>query len=141
RDYVPNRFIAMPSARNRILGFLLWKYDLDGFLQWGYNFYNTQYSVEKINPYEVTDAGGFFPSGDSFVVYPGKDGEALCSLRLKVFYEGLQDMRALRLLESLAGREKALEITGGITFEDYPRDPEYILAAREKINLAIVEMT
>lgn len=140
RDYVPNRFIAMPSARNRILGFLLWKYDLDGFLQWGYNFYNTQYSVEKINPYEVTDAGGFFPSGDSFVVYPGKDGEALCSLRLKVFYEGLQDMRALRLLESLAGREKALEITGGITFEDYPRDPEYILAAREKINRAIVEL-
>ena len=135
--YVPNRFIAMPSARNRILGFLLWKYDLDGFLQWGYNFYNTQYSLEKINPYEVTDAGGHFPSGDSFVVYPGENGEAICSLRLKVFYDGFQDMRALRLLESLAGRDKALEIVGDITFGEYPHDPEYILGVRERINRGI----
>ncbi len=139
--YMPNRFIAMPSERNRILGFLLWKYDLNGFLQWGFNFYNTQYSLEKINPYEVTDAGGHFPAGDSFVVYPGKDGEAVCSLRLKVFREALQDMRALRLLEKLAGREKVLEITGGITFSDYPHDPEYILRVRETVNSVIENKT
>ena len=138
---MPNRFIAMPSERNRILGFLLWKYDLNGFLQWGFNFYNTQYSLDKINPYEVTDAGGHFPAGDSFVVYPGKDGEAVCSLRLKVFREALQDMRALRLLEKLAGREKVLEITGGITFSDYPHDPEYILRVRETVNSVIENKT
>ncbi|MBQ4627220.1 MAG: hypothetical protein IJB45_08240, partial [Clostridia bacterium] len=33
-DYLPNRFIAMPSLRNRILGFLMYKYNIKGFLQW-----------------------------------------------------------------------------------------------------------
>lgn len=140
-ENVPNRFIAMPSERNRILGILLFKYDIGGFLQWGYNFYNTQYSLMNINPYEVTDAGGKFPSGDSFVVYPGENGTAVSSLRLKVFREALQDLRALKLLEKLSGREKALEIIGDITFKNYPHDPEYILGVRDKIHSAITAET
>ncbi len=36
---VPNRFIAMPSRQNRIMGVLAYVYDLAGFLQWGFNFY------------------------------------------------------------------------------------------------------
>ena len=32
---VSNRFIAMPSARNRIIGMQLYKYDVKGFLHWG----------------------------------------------------------------------------------------------------------
>ncbi len=139
REYVPNRFIAMPSERNRIIGLLLYKYDLDGFLQWGYNFYNTQLSLERINPYEVTDAGGNFPAGDAFVVYPGKDGEAVCSLRLKVFREALQDMRALDLLEKLTDRETALGIIGDITFKEYPHNPEFLFETREKINSEIAK--
>ncbi|MBQ8015497.1 MAG: DUF4091 domain-containing protein, partial [Clostridia bacterium] len=90
--YLPNRFLSMPSVRNRVLGFLLYKYDVKGFLHWGYNFYNSQYSIKAIDPYKITDAGGGFPSGDSFIVYPAKDGTALESLRLKVFYDGFQDM-------------------------------------------------
>ena len=39
-----NSFLAMPSRRVRILGFLLYKYDIKGFLHWGFNFYNTSLS-------------------------------------------------------------------------------------------------
>ncbi len=144
REYAPNRFVAMPSLRNRILGVLLYKYDVKGFLQWGYNFYNLQYSVRAINPYEITDAGGSFPSGDSFVVYPAENGETLESLRLKVFYDGLQDLAALKALESRIGREKVIEILEKdlekpLSFRDYPRDDNWLLSIRDKINQMIKE--
>ena len=134
KEFLPNRFIAMPSLRNRILGLLGWKYGLSGFLQWGYNFYNSQLSLKRINPYETADADGAFPAGDPFVVYPAPGGEPYCSLRIKVFYDALQDMRALALLESLIGREKTGEIIGDINFKNYPHDDEYLLSAREKVN-------
>ncbi len=143
-DNMPNRFISMPSVRNRILGIIMYKYDIKGFLQWGYNFYNTQYSKKAINPYEITDAGGAFSSGDSFVVYPGENGEAIASLRLKVFYDGFEDIMALKLLESKIGREKTVEfiekdLVKPISFTEYPHESEWLLEMREKINRKIKE--
>lgn len=142
--YVPNRFVSMPSVRNRILGVLLYKYDIKGFLQWGYNFYNLQYSVKAINPFEITDAGGSFPSGDSFMVYPADNGETLESLRLKVFYDAFQDLAALKALEKKIGREKVFEILEKdlpkpLTFKEYPHDENWLLSMREKINQMIKE--
>lgn len=140
--YVSNRFFSIPSQRNRVLGYQLYKYNVKGFLHWGYNFWNTQYSKKKINPYEITDAGKAFQSGDSYVVYPKKDGTPLCSLRLKVFYDGFQDMMALKTLEKLAGREKALAVLEKglekkLTFFEYPHSNEWQLESRERINIAI----
>jgi len=138
---VANRFFSMPSARNRILGMQLFQFEVSGFLHWGYNFWYTQHSLRQIDPFRVTDAGGAFPSGDSFVVYPGQEGP-LDSLRWEVFREGIQDLRALELLASLTGRERALEIMledweGELRFDDYPRDLEWLIGARERINQAI----
>lgn len=142
QKYVSNRFFAMPSVRNRVLGFQLYKFEVTGFLHWGYNFYYTRYSKRKVNPFTETDAGGYFPSGDSFIVYPGENGEPLDSLRLHVFYDGLQDLLALRLLESRIGREKALSVLEQgldtpLTFSDYPHSADWLLAARERINRAV----
>lgn len=143
-EYVPNRFVSMPSLRNRVLGVLLYKYDIKGFLQWGYNFYNSQYSIKAINPYEITDAGGGFPSGDSFMVYPADNGETLDSLRLKVFYDAFQDLAALKALENKIGRDKVLEILEKdldrpLTFKEYPHDDNWLLKVRENINQMIKE--
>ena len=141
---VSNQFMAMPSARNRILGVQLYLYRMKGFLHWGYNFYNSQHSVSAVNPYLVTDAGGGFPSGDPFVVYPAKDGTPYESLRFMVFTEAMYDLRAFERLEELAGREyverlihEGLEYQ--ITFKKYPKDAEYLLRLREKVNCAIDE--
>ncbi|MDF2544349.1 MAG: hypothetical protein K0S47_4067 [Herbinix sp.] len=70
---VSNRFMAMPSYRNRILGIQIYLHELKGFLHWGYNFYNSILSRRHIDPYRVTDCDFAMPSGDSFLVYPGKD--------------------------------------------------------------------
>ncbi len=137
--YVSNRFMAMPSRRNRILSVQLYKYDITGFLHWGFNFWNSQYSVKSINPYAVTDSGSAFPSGDPFLVYPGDDGRPVESIRIKVLREALYDLRAMKLLESLTSKEFVMDIIEGqqqtpITFSDYPRYDEYIAVTRNRIN-------
>ena len=139
RENLPNRFNAMPSLRSRILGFIMYKYDVKGFLHWGYNFYYTQYSKRKVDPFTETDAGGNFSSGDSFVVYPAPDGTAYVSLRLKVFYDAIQDFEALRLLEKKIGREKTLEILNKdlekpLSARDYPHSEEWLIEKRREIN-------
>ncbi|MGO4546443.1 DUF4091 domain-containing protein [Paenibacillus sp. 2TAB23] len=139
---VSNRFMAMPSRRNRIIAGQLYKYRMEGFLHWGYNFWNAQFSLKPINPYAVTDAGCAFPSGDAFLVYPGEDGRPVTSIRLKVMREALNDLRAMQLLERIASRELVLDILedGGrcpLTFSDYPREESALIHIRSRINAEI----
>lgn len=100
----PNRFFNMPSQRNRILGMQLYLNDITGFLHWGYNFYNNGGSTKAIDPYRITDADGVFESGDAFMVYPANKAVRE-SLRNEVFYEGINDYRALKTLEELRGKQ------------------------------------
>ena len=142
---VSNRFFAMPSARNRIIGTQFYKYHVAGFLQWGFNFYNTYWSLRHLDPFAVTDADSAFPSGDAFMVYPGPDGTPWESIRLRVFSEALLDLRAFRLLESLTSREHVMELiegglSGEITFFEYPQDAAYLLELRNKVNAEIKEL-
>ena len=131
---VANRFFNMPSARNRIIGQQLFKFNIAGFLHWGFNFYYSQYSLREIDPFRVTDAECAFPAGDTFLVYPGKEG-ALESIRGRVFFEALQDLRALSLLEEKAGRDAALALLDPeMSFSKYPKEASYILKSREKLN-------
>lgn len=136
-----NRFISMPSHRNRIIGTQFYKYNIKGFLHWGYNFYNNQYSYSPINPFLITDGQYFAPAGDPFSVYPAPDGTAYESLRICVFYDAIQDMRALQLCESFYGKEYTVSLMEEgiepITFKNYPRNTDYLLKLREKVNKAI----
>ncbi len=138
---VSNRYIAMPSYRNRIIGMQFYKYDIRGFLQWGYNYYNDQYSYSHVNPYLSTDGEYFSPAGDAFSVYPAPDGTAFESLRIGVFHDALQDMRAFKLCEKLCGRDFVMGLIEPcgkeLTFKEYPKSEEFVLSVREAVNLAI----
>ena len=140
-DMVSNRFISMAGSRTRIIGTQFYKYDIAGFLQWGYNFYYNQGSYGAVNPFISTDGECFAPSGDTFSVYPGPRGEALPSLRLKLFHDALQDLAAFKLCESLYSKEFVLNLMEEgempITFFDFPRDNVYLVSLREKVNAAI----
>lgn len=136
-----NRFLAMPSGRNRVIGAQMYKFNIVGFLHWGMNFYHTEWSLKEIDPYAVTDGGFGFPGGDAFSVYPGRDG-AIPSIRSRVFYDALQDMRAMTLLEGYMGKEQVnalLERYGIYTFADYTHDYSQLLALRGEINRLIAE--
>jgi hypothetical protein len=142
--YVSNRFFCNESLRTRVIGYQMYAFNIRGFLHWGYNFYYQHLSKGVVDPFKDSDAGGKFPSGDSYVVYPAEDGTPYHSIRLKVFYDALQDMAALKTLEKLAGRHKCMEIIEengkhDITFRSYPHDENWLLSTREQINKCIKE--
>lgn len=138
---VPNRFFAMPSGRNRIVGTQFYKFRIAGFLHWGYNFYNNQFSYAAVNPFLCSDGDCFSPSGDPFSVYPGPEGQPWPSLRQVVFFDALQDLRALKLCEQFYGREFTMTLVEEgvepISFTNYPRNNRFLQDLRVKINAAI----
>ena len=139
---VSSRFIALPGFRTRILGAQLYKFRIDGFLHWGYNFYNSEFSLYPIDPYKCTDSDGAFPSGDPFLVYPGKNGQPEDSIRIMLMDETMADLRAMNYLETLTDRETVMECLGEkeygeLTFKKYPQSASYVSTVREKVNKAI----
>ena len=131
----------MPLSRTRMIGTQFYKYSIKGFLHWGFNFWFSMSSQEKVNPFVTTDAGRV-PAGDAFSVYPAPDGKPYESIRIRSFYEALCDMRALELCERLCGRqavEEAIESTFPQPFslKNYPKDGIFILILRNKINALI----
>lgn len=132
-----NSFLAMPSYRTRILGFLLYKYHIKGFLHWGFNFYNSAISMYPINPYLTTSGDGAFPSGDPFIVYPA-NGDVYSSIRGEITYEAIQDMNICFALEELIGRENVVSMIDeaaerDLRFDDYPKDKEFLENLRAKM--------
>ena len=144
RGGASDRSVAMPSERTRILGVQLYYYGIEGFLHWGYNFYNSYKSYNTLDPYGYPDGGYFTPVGDCFLVYPGTDGEAWESLRLNALREGLDDMRALKWYEDKFGREAAKRLVDEeagytLTFTEYPTDPDFLVRLRKRIEAAAQE--
>lgn len=137
-----NRLISLSSRRNRVLGMQLYKYHIHGFLQWAFNFYYNTLSREAVNPYISPDALGEFPAGTAYQVYPHADGPRP-ALRLFVFHDALQDVRAMQLLETAIGHDAVValveEYAGPVTFTSCPPNDEQFLRVREAVNRAIEE--
>ena len=139
-----NCYVAMPSWRTRSLGMQLFKYNIKGFLHWGYNYYNNRASGDAINPY--LDLGGedWVPAGDTFTVYPAEDGTPLESIRSITMDEVMQDIRAMKLAESLTSHEavvKAMEYALGreITFDRCAESASEMQSVRDAVNKIILE--
>jgi hypothetical protein len=114
------------------------KYDIAGFLHWGFNFYNNMYSVDAINPYLDTTGELQVPAGDSFMVYPAPDGTTLPSIRLMVFREALEDLAAMKLCAEKRGKEAVVnameQVFGDIRFDRCPTTGTQMLAVREAVD-------
>lgn len=137
KNHYSNIFLNMPLLRTRILGVQLYLTGVKGFLHWGYNFYNSAYSLYPIDPFRETSAEGYYPAGDGFIVYP--DGrEVLTSLRQEAFFNGIQDYRSLKALEKKIGRKKTIALVNaygiGNNFTDYNTDENNFLRLREEVN-------
>ncbi len=98
----PNKTIDMPVMDNRMLHWLNYKYDLSGFLHWGWNQWTE-------NPYD--DVGMHI--GDGWHVYPVKEG-VLNSLRWEQMRNGLQDYEYFWMLEN---KIEALKDSLGFSFK------------------------
>ncbi len=135
-----NRLILISRERNRMLGIQMYYYDIKGFLHWAYNYYYGELSSGLFHP-AMNPCGGYPNAGTNYNVYPADDGTAYQSVRQKIFAEGIIDMRALQLLEKLAGRSVCVEIIekffGIPEFNKSPADPDTMIAFRRAVNEAI----
>ncbi len=136
---VSNRLIAMPLWRTRCIGAQFYKYDIAGFLHWGYNHYNTWHSIDQFDPYLEQSGDFWVPAGDTHSVYPAQDGTALESIRILAFTEALQDLSAMKLAEKAIGKETLVaeieKIFGTeIRFDVCAKDAKTVYLIRERVN-------
>ena len=136
---VSNCYLAMPSWRTRSIGMQLYKYNIAGFLHWGYNFYYNRCSGDQINPF--VDLGGedWVPAGDTFIVYPDFDGKPLESIRIMTMEEAMQDIRAMQLAESYYSHEEVVKemeraLGDEITFDRCARSADEMLRVRAAVD-------
>ena len=130
-----NRFIVHPALRTRVLGYQAYRHKFVGFLHWGFNFWKTEHSVKNIDPYLVNDAGGVFPAGDPFTVYPGENAP-VDSIRNEIVSDGWQDYRELLFVERRVGREAVLRLFDKyklLTISEYSLEAKDYVALRKEI--------
>ena len=126
---------------NRCVGIQIYAHGLEGFLQWGFNYWLSPGSRSMIDPYRITDCCGTFPAGDSFSVYPSLEGPVE-SARMVVFYEALQDVRLLALLEEKLGKASVEDLLADWKYRDFdtcPFEAAEFWALRERLLAALIK--
>jgi hypothetical protein len=147
----PNTFLFSDPLESRYLGWIVWKWDFDGYIRWAWNFW----------PATLWDQPFFtWHSGDMFFVYPGPDGP-VDSIRWEMLRQGLEDYECLWLaregLDEMSsegrnlefvrkGREalaRAVELaTQQFDRHKIPRDPipARMDEARRMVNQVLIEL-
>lgn len=143
-DGLSNRKLNCSSERNRMLGIQLYMHHIEGFLYWGYNFWYDELSQGFVDPNTDTCLYCGANPAAGFLVYPAINGGCIPSIRQKVFYEGLNDMRALYLLERYIGKKETRNFVqaffGEVTFFTHPKSAEHLLQFRELLNQKIQDL-
>jgi len=146
RGSLPNKTADVPLIESRIMHWLNYRFDLKGYLHWGFNAW-TDDPFNKPGQHR----------GDGWHVYPKADG-LLDSLRWEQMRNGLQDYECLWLLQSKIEQMRAtlsdrvsgliepsrrgVEIAAQVvnTYTEYSRDPEVLYAARRQAIDEIMEL-
>ena len=100
-DYA-NRFAELPWIKTRLTHWVNYRYDIEGYLHWGYNFWR-KHPWDNIASKEL-------PGGDTHIVYPAKEGYGIVeSVRYEAMRDGIEDHE---LLSQLGEKDpaKAMEL-------------------------------
>ena len=133
-----NRLLDQERLRPTYLGWALAKYDLAGFLHWGFNHYRRGVDpfAQSVVPHGK-GAPNFLPAGDSHVVYPGKDGP-LSGQRFEAQRVGMEDAELLLLLKARdPARAQAIVARVFRAFNDYEKDVATYRTAKRELLTAL----
>ncbi|MEW5974977.1 MAG: glycoside hydrolase domain-containing protein [Acidobacteriota bacterium] len=104
----PNTFLFSDPLESRMLPWLVWKYDFDGYIRWAWNFWVDGFREQPFYKWR---------SGDMFFVYPGQEGP-VDSIRSEMLRKGAQDYECLWMIQ------RHLEGMGGKGFAETKRKIE-----------------
>lgn len=142
----PNKTVDVPLIQSRVLHWFNYRFDLKGYLHWGYNSWTD-------DPFEAPGQH----RGDGWHVYPKKGG-LLDSLRWEQMRNGIQDYECLWLLQDKVRQMKgtmsqrvsslidpsrrSLEIAASVvkTTDNYSNDPNVLYAAKRQILQEILDL-
>lgn len=85
----PNTLTFSPAVEARMIPWLAYKYNADGYLRWAYNNW-----TQDIYNHPVF----LHTQGDDYYVYPGKNGPD-SSIRWELLKEGIEDFELIKMLE------------------------------------------
>ena len=116
-DRIPGYLIDKPLADQRVFGWLMHEWNVDGLLNWGTNRWGDAYTGNGWrdpyqDPVSYRKTDGRVANGDTCLIYPGyypkyglTDSLAgpVSSLRLEALRDGLEDREYLRLAAKTSG--------------------------------------
>lgn len=120
----PSYMVDHPSARNRVMSWMSYYYDVRGELYFDVNYCDAAGEAWVSTYY-------FGGNGDGTLIYPGRPDVIggtthipIESIRLKQIRDGGEDYEYFRLLEEAAGRESVLSLLSGAIDNaySYPSD-------------------
>jgi len=130
-----NRFVELPLIKTRLLHWVNFKYNIPGYLHWGFNFWGSNSGIITAeNPYEdvsgmIVSSGNILPGGDCWITYPGYK-TIYPSIRLEAMRDGIVDYELLKMYkEKFPAETDELVGTTVYGFEHYDIN---IAAFREK---------
>lgn len=150
----PNYFLDYPVFDCRIIMTLSYMYEVKGILYWCINReWKNNLSVNKSWPdaewkpyiFHVSRGTRKYKNGMGNLVYPGKNGELLPSLRLENLRDGLEDYEYLVILKKLTAKcsdkslkkqaEKLSKVPTNVAVaaDNYSSNPENLINYRSKI--------
>jgi hypothetical protein len=133
-----SRHLDQKMLRVRYTNWLNFKYNLSGFLHWGYNWWG------YLSPFTQTQVAyspvGPFPPADQNIVYPAPDGGIMDSIRHEADRDSIEDYELLKQLEARSS-EKARSIVNTMIrdFDIYEMDINKFRAARRELLEALSE--
>lgn len=125
-----NRLLDMERLRQVYIGWALAKYDLQGYLHWGFN-HHTPRPFEELVRFHME--GQYLPAGDSHIVYPVKEGP-LSSHRFEAHRIGMEDCEVLAQLKRRdPGRADEIIAMVVRAFDDYDKRVQEYRRARQAL--------
>ncbi|MGQ7870933.1 glycoside hydrolase domain-containing protein [Sunxiuqinia sp. sy24] len=120
-----NRFVEQPLIKTRLLHWVNFKYNIPGYLHWGFNFWGSNSGIVTAeNPFDdvsgmIVSSGNILPGGDCWISYPGYK-TIYPSIRLEAMRDGIVDYELLKMLRDKFPK-KADELVGTTVygFEHY----------------------
>ncbi|GMQ64571.1 DUF4091 domain-containing protein [Vallitalea maricola] len=116
----PNTFIKSPAIEARIIPWIAWVLDLDGFLRWNY----TAWPKDPLN--KIAIKYPYWPAGDTNFVYPGKDGIPILTIRYMNLKRGIRDYEIInRYVSTFDAKEEVNHMLKDVFYWERLSDINY----------------